>query len=662
MSEIAAIGPVGLTARALYPERLFRAPHWTERLWNTVTGPAVTYTSWLRARRLWRIVPAVEGAADGYRHRSDNELLAEARRLRVELRCQPIGDLPLTGRAFALVREVATRRLGLRHFDVQLVGGYALLQGMLAEMGTGEGKTLTATLAAATAALAGIPVHIVTVNDYLAQRDAGWMRPVYEGLGLSVGLVLHGQDPEERRAAYRADITYATNKEIAFDYLRDRIATGGRRGEIRLRAQRLGGDDSSTGRLLLRGLHFAIVDEADSVLVDEARTPLIISGEAEPDERALMGQRALALTDVLCEARDFVLHRHERRAELTREGRARSAELVQGEDGLWQNEVLREELLRLALAARHLFHEGEAYIIRDGKVQIVDEFTGRIMADRSWSEGLHQLIELKEGLEPTRPRVPRARITYQRFFRRYRRLSGMSGTAAEITGELWAVFRLPVVRIPTNRPVRRRCLPDRVHGNAEAKWKAVAARCAEFHAQGRPVLLGTRSVAASETASRHLTAAGLAHRVLNAAQDQNEAEIIAEAGLPGRITIATNMAGRGTDIRLGPGVADIGGLHVIMSERHEAGRIDRQLAGRCGRQGEPGSFEAILALDDPLLAYLSSGRLAAGLARRFGIPLGRLLLLGSQRRAERAHSRIRRRLLRQDERLGELLAFSGESE
>jgi preprotein translocase subunit SecA len=429
-----------------------------------------------------------------------------------------------------------------------------------------------------------------------------------------------------------------------------------------LRVQSLAGEDSPARQLVLRGLHFAIVDEADSVLVDEARTPLIISGEAEPDERLVMGERALALSEALDEGRDFVLHRHERRAELTSEGCARADDLVQGEDGLWQNDILREELLRQALAARHLFHKGEAYIVRNGKVQIVDEFTGRIMADRSWSEGLHQLIELKEGLEATRPRVPLARITYQRFFRRYRRLAGMTGTATEIAGELWSVFRLPVIRIPTNRPVQRARLPDRVYRNAEAKWQAVAARCAELHAQGRPVLVGTRSVAASETASRHLSTARLPHRVLNAVQDQHEAEIIAEAGLAGRITIATNMAGRGTDIRLGPGVAEIGGLHVIMSERHEASRIDRQLAGRCGRQGEPGSFEAILALDDPLLTYRTPGHIASGLTHLFGAPLARLLLRNAQRRAERAHSRIRMRLLRQDERLGELLAFTGELE
>jgi preprotein translocase subunit SecA len=663
VSETTADSPaLGLAARAVYPERVSRNPHWTERAWNAATGPVVTGAAGLRSRRLWRIVREAGRFEAHYRACDEIQISAAVRQLRVELRRHGLDDVRLVGQVFALVREMADRCLGTRHFDVQMVGGYALLNGMVAEMATGEGKTLTATLAASTAALAGIPVHVVTVNDYLAGRDSEWMRPLYEALGLRLGVVIHGQSPEDRRHAYGADITYATNKEIAFDYLRDRIASGGRPSELNLRVQRLAGDTTAAGRLLLRGLHFAIVDEADSVLVDEARTPLIISGMAEPDERIAMGGRALALSEALEERRHFSLHLNETRVALTEEGRIRAAELAEGEGGLWLNEVLREELIRQALAARWLFKRGEAYLVRDGKVEIVDEFTGRIMADRSWSEGLHQLIERKEGLEPTRPRVPLARITYQRFFRRYRRLAGMTGTAAEVAGELWSVFRLPVVAIATNRPVRRTVLRDRVFRDADAKWRAITARCVELHHQGRPVLLGTRSVAASEAAAHHLSLLGLPHRVLSAAQDRHEAEIIAEAGLGGRITVATNMAGRGTDIRLGPGVADIGGLHVIMSERHESGRIDRQLAGRCARQGEPGSFEAILALDDPLLASVSARRLAIHFADGAGARLARLLFRRAQVRAERSHARLRLRLLKQDEQLGSLLAFSGERE
>ena len=658
-----ALGRLALNARILQAERAVAAPHWTERLVDAFVVPVVARTGWLRCSRMRAILPAVELHADACRSASDEDLRAAATALRLRLRRKGgLDDRGAVGEAFALVREVSTRRLGLRHFPVQLIGGYALLTGHVAEMATGEGKTLTATLAAATAALAGLPVHVVTVNDYLAARDAEAMGPIYAALGLSVGLVRQGQGPDERRAAYGADITYATNKELAFDYLRDRIALGKRYGELRLRARRLAGDAGPGGRLLLRGLHFAIVDEADSILIDEARTPLIISGSALPDERIEMAPQALRIARELQEGRDFTLHRSRRRAELTPGGSARLERRLNTEDWRWQNAVLREEMVGLALAALHLFQPGEAYILRDGKVHIVDEFTGRVMPDRSWGEGLHQLIELKEGVELTRPRVPQARITYQRLFRRYRRLAGMTGTASEVAGELWSVFRLPVTPIPSNRPVRRVNLPGRVLPDAGAKWREITRRCAELNAAGRPVLLGTRSVAASQTASEHLAAAGLAHQVLNAAQDRDEAEIIARAGEPGRITVATNMAGRGTDILVSAEVVATGGLHVIMSERHEAARIDRQLCGRTGRQGAPGSFEEILSMDDPLLAHSPYGRLARRMSNLSGGRGGLVLLRLAQRWAERLHLRMRHRLLQHDEQIGKLLSFSGRHE
>jgi preprotein translocase subunit SecA len=662
MSEAAPLY-LPLVARALQAEREVKAPHWTEKLVTAGLSHVVARAAPLRARRLRRILPAVERHAARIATLSAAAILQEARATGVALRRdRGLDDIARVGRAFALVREVAGRTLGIRHYDVQLLGGYALVSGALAEMATGEGKTLTATLAAATAALAGLPVHVVTVNDYLAGRDAELMAPVYEALGLRVATVLHGQSPEERRRAYRAHVTYATNKELAFDYLRDRIALGATRGELRLRARRFAGDPESTGALLLRGLHFAIVDEADSIFIDEARTPLLISGAAPPDERIEMAEDALAFATGLEEGRDFTLQRSQRRADLTRRGRDRAVTETARFGGLWGNEVLREEMTCLALAALHLFRRDEAYIVRDGKVQIVDEFTGRVMADRSWGEGLHQLVELKEGVEPTRPRVPLARITYQRFFRRYRRLSGMTGTAAEIAREVWSVFRLPVLRIPTNRPCRRVRFPDRILRDADAKWRAVAARCRELHEAGRPVLVGTRSVAASGEASAHLAAAGLPHQILSAAQDADEAAIVAEAGQPGRITVATNMAGRGTDILLGPGVEDRGGLHVLMTERHEAARIDRQLAGRCARQGNRGSVEAILSLDDPLLAH--SPYAVAGTARNWlgGALAARWAMRRAQLRAERIHRHMRLRLLRQDEQLATTLSFSGKPE
>jgi len=660
VSEIAAPSQLGLTGRCLQTERAVEVPHWTERLVNAFVAPVVARSGWLRLWRMRAILPAVHKFAGFYETASDDELRAATGALRLALRRRGgLEDLGAVGSAFALIREVSARKTGMRHFPVQLIGGYTLLTGHVAEMATGEGKTLTATLAAATAALAGLPVHVVTVNEYLAARDAEAMGPIYAAMGLSVGLVRQGQSPEERRAAYRADITYATNKELAFDYLRDRIALGKRHGELRLRARRLAGDDGPGAQLLLRGLHFAIVDEADSIFIDEARTPLIISGPAAPDERIEMAPLALQLARELQEGRDFSLHRSRRRVELTPDASTRLKARARAEDWRWQNVVLREEMVGLALSALHLFQSGEAYIVREGKVQIVDEFTGRIMPDRSWGEGLHQLIELKEGVELTRPRIPQARITYQRFFRRYQRLSGMTGTAHEVGGELWSVFRLPVISIPTNQPVRRTVLPGRVLSDADAKWQAVTHRCAELHAAGRPVLLGTRSVVASQTASEYLARAGLAHQVLNAAQDGDEAAIIARAGEPGRITVATNMAGRGTDILLPPEVAEAGGLHVIMTERHEAARIDRQLCGRTGRQGLPGSFEEILSLDDPLLEHSPYGRLSRHVpGGRGGLLLSRM----AQRWAEAIHRRMRHRLLQHDEQSGKLLSFSGRLE
>ncbi|NYS26012.1 prepilin peptidase [Rhodobacteraceae bacterium 2376] len=660
MSEGVRPLPLGLTARCLLSERAVTVPHWTEKLVDACVAPVIARTEGLRARRMRRIIPAVEEFAGYYAAATPEEMREATAALRWALR-KPGGleDVGAVGSAFALVREASARVTGMRHFPVQLMGGYALLTGHVAEMATGEGKTLTATLAAATAALAGLPVHVVTVNDYLAARDAEAMGPIFEAMGLTVGLVQHGQSPEERRAAYRADVTYATNKELAFDYLRDRIALGKRYGELRLRARRLSRDQGPAGQLLLRGLHFAIVDEADSIFIDEARTPLIISGEAAADERLEMAPRALEIARTLRVGADFTLQRNRRRADLTPAGTAQLERVVAGEGWRWQNPVLREEMVTLALAALHLFHDGEAYVVQQGKVAIVDEFTGRIMPDRNWGEGLHQLIELKEGVEMTRPRVPQARITYQRLFRRYRRLSGMTGTAREVGRELWSVFRLPVVPIPTARPDQRRILPAQILPDADAKWRVITRRCLELQARGQPVLLGTRSVLASKLASEYLTRAGLAHQVLNAVQNRDEAAIIARAGAAGSITVATNMAGRGTDILIPTAVAALGGLHVIMSERHEAARIDRQLAGRTARQGAPGSFEVILSLDDALLQHSPFAALAGRIPGTRGKLLASRL---AQRWAEGIHRKMRHRLLQHDEQSTKLMSFSGRAE
>jgi preprotein translocase subunit SecA len=573
----------------------------------------------------------------------------------------------MVARTFALVRTVATQTLGMPHFDVQIMGGWVLLHGMVAEMQTGEGKTLTATLPACTMALAGVPVHIVTVNDYLAQRDAEWMGPLYRALGLTVGIVVHGMSLEARQAAYACDVTYCTNKEIAFDYLKDRLVLGCHQSRLQLQLERLTDASARLRRLVLRGLHYAIVDEADSVLIDEARTPLIIAGSDGnvPEQHAY--QSALELAAQLTAGRDFVCEDRERLVRLTEDGRERLTVLTQGYEGLWTGRRRREAFISQALTALHLMHRDTHYLVKEGKVQIIDEFTGRIMSDRSWEHGLHQLVETKEGCALTSIHEPLARISYQRFFRRYLRLAGMTGTAREMRGELWSVYRLPVVPIPTNRPPQRRHLGTRVYATTEAKWAAVVGHIKRMHATGRPILVGTRSVAASEQLSCLLTVAGLSHQVLNARQDRAEAEIIARAGEPGCIVVATNMAGRGTDIHLAPGVAERGGLHVIATEGHEARRIDRQLFGRCARQGDPGSHELLVSLEDEIIALYANC-----LWQWFGISLiyympethmiGAFILRRAQRRAERLHARIRRDLLTMDEHLETALAFSGRLE
>jgi preprotein translocase subunit SecA len=645
-----------------HPERPERRETWSDRLEAAITAWPVAMRARFGDPRVTRLVASSNALEEQFRNMDDSALRSSAGALRARLRREGFA-IAVVAESFALVREAGRRTLGLRHFDVQLAGGYALLNGMVAEMDTGEGKTLTATLAATTAALAGIPVHVVTVNDYLAQRDTENMGPLYESLGLSVGTIVHGLQPPQRKAAYDCDITYCSNKEITFDYLRDRIVLGNKPSSLAIKLRLVQGirqDD----RTVMRGLHFAIVDEADSVLVDEARTPLIISRETSPDQEQRWAETSLDLVSQLEIEQDYKILRNERRVELTSAGLERLAGLGDELGGIWRSSVRREEAARQALTALNLFERGDHYLVQDGKVQIVDEYTGRIMADRSWSEGLHQLVEAKEGCAVTGRKVPMARITYQRFFRRYQRLAGMTGTAREVKRELWAVYRLAVTRIPTNLPTRRQRLPTRILASTELKWQAIAERVKELRAAGHAVLVGTRSVAASETLSELLSEAGLDHEVLNAAQDKREAEIIAQAGISGRITVATNMAGRGVDIPVDDTVLEKDGLHVILSERHDASRIDRQLAGRCGRQGEPGVSQAILSLEDHLLELMHPAivRWTGALHTSVRNAVALFVFQCSQRRAERAHSVARRALLKHDQKLGVLLAFSGGQE
>ena len=641
----------------IYPEREDLPPGKFERVLTAARYLSARVQT--DTRHLRSIVAAVAEAESGIAEISNAELARRAAACRPKLRKQGFEDVALVGAVFALVREAAYRALGMRHFDVQMVGAWAMLNGMLAEMETGEGKTLTATLAAATAALAGHAVHVITVNDYLAERDAQTMTPVYELLGLHVGCVRQGMEPPLRRAAYACDLTYCSNKEIAFDYLRDRLALG---GKPRLMAMKLDAlSTQGTGdRLLLRGLQFAIVDEADSVLIDEARTPLILSGASGQGEEMVVHHEALKIAGAL-ESRDYLIS--DRGVVVTDAGRNRIESLCASLSGIWKGPRRREQLVQQALTALHVFTRDKHYLVRDGKVVIIDEYTGRLMPDRSWEQGLHQLIEIKEKCEVTGRRETLARISYQRFFRRYVHLCGMTGTASEVVGELWAVYRLRVAKIPTHRPVRRVFMPSRSYGSIAAKWTAIVESIVQHSGKGRPVLVGTRSVSASEQLAARLDKTGIRYRLLNARQDKDEAEIVARAGEPGCVTVATNMAGRGTDIKLAPGVADNGGLHVIATEMHDSGRIDRQLFGRCGRQGDPGSCEWILAAEDDLIkSYLPFA--AKRLKTRGQLPerAAMLLFRYAQERAERENSRSRRDLLDMDDYLGNLLAFAGRGE
>jgi preprotein translocase subunit SecA len=554
--------------------------------------------------------------------------------------------------AMALAREAAFRAIGLRPFPVQLAGALAMMKGLIAEMATGEGKTLTAALAAAVWAWHGKPVHIITVNDYLVSRDAEEMGPVYRMMGLNVGYVIHESTPRERVDHYRRNVVYVTSKELVADFLRDQIALG----SLRSSTQTIVGmlmSGSQQGQLMVPGLWKVIVDEADSLLIDEGVTPLIISNSPENEGNSSLYERADALASHLELDRDFTIDRTLRQVDLTHRGEERLDELSEHDGGFWKGKRRREELVVQALSAQHCFTRGEHYLVTaDEKVQIIDEFTGRIMKDRSWRHGLHQAIEIKEGVPCTADKENLARLSFQRFFRQYPIMAGMTGTVYEARSEMWQIYRRPIVRIPTNKPCIRQHLPLRMFDTLEEKWEAVVKRVCEINEAGAPVLVGTRSVLASEEVSQRLAALGKAHRVLNATQTAQEASIIAEAGQPARITVATNMAGRGTDIKLGRGVTELGGLHVIATEPHGSGRVDRQLFGRAARQGDPGCAQMFAcAQDDVFVRHVPRLRLSW---RAIGAQ--RIIDL-AQSRAERLARFNRAQVLRNDDWMDQSLPF-----
>jgi preprotein translocase subunit SecA len=614
----------------------------------------------------FRMARAIIRRSDRLSDCSDAGLEQRLDEIRTRLRLEGVRRSTIV-EAFAVVRETSARVLGMRHHHTQIRVSLALLRGCVAEMATGEGKTLAATLASATAALAGIPVHVVTVNDYLAERDAEEMSPLYRALGLSVGIITHEREPAQRREAYAADICYCCNKELTFDFLKDRLVLDGRENMRVLQAALLTRDSAWSEQLLLRGLHFAIVDEADSVLVDEARTPLIISGEEKfgAREETLLGN-AMRIASRF--EKDVHFRQDDTSAiHLTKAGDALLVEACRELDGLWRSSFYRDPLVKQAIAALHTYHLDRDYIIDDeGALQIVDPYTGRVMPGRSWGQGLQQMIEMKEGCELTKPRETSAEISYQNFFRKYHHLCGMTGTGREVAGELLDVYRLRSQNIPLLRKNRRRRRYREVWLTEARKWQRVASVVRGLVEDGQAVLVGTNSVASSEAVSQVLTAEDIPHRILNARQDREEAEIVAAAGQPGVVTVSTSMAGRGTDIKLSEETRAAGGLHVIITERQDASRIDRQLAGRSARQGDPGLVSEILSLQDRLVRRMSGPLqkkfIDAVIASHMQLPhwLGMLIQKRCQRRIESSHRRQRMKLIKADTQRQRTMAFAGD--
>ena len=557
-------------------------------------------------KRIIPIVDKIEAMGPEYEKLSDEELKAKTGEFKARLeKGETLDDL--LPEAYATVREAATRVLGMRHYRVQLIGGVILHQGRITEMRTGEGKTLVSTLPAYLNALEGKGVHIVTVNDYLAKRDAEWMGEVHQFLGLTVGVILNDMDNDERREAYNCDITYATNNELGFDYLRDNMVV-------------------YKEELVQRDLHYAIIDEVDSVLIDEARTPLIISGSSGKSTKLYEAcdifvkqltrgtAKELSKMDILMneeeqETGDYVVDEKDKNVNLTEEGVRKAERFFQVENLADPDNLELQHNINLALRAHSLMFKDKDYVVNDDEVLIVDEFTGRIMPGRRFSDGLHQAIEAKEHVKVKRESKTLATITFQNFFNKYAKKSGMTGTAITEEKEFREIYEMDVVEVPTNVPVARVDYNDVVYKTQEEKFNAVVADIAQAHEKGQPVLVGTINIDTSEYLSRKLQKKGIPHKVLNAKFHELEAEIIADAGQMGAVTIATNMAGRGTDIKLGEGVTELGGLKIIGTERHESRRIDNQLRGRSGRQGDPGESRFYISLEDDLLRLFGSDRL-----------------------------------------------------
>ena len=585
-------------------------------------------------KRIRSIVEEINGLESELLSLSDTSLRAKTEEFKARLANGETLD-DILPEAFAVVREASKRVLGMRHFDVQMIGGIVLHRGNIAEMRTGEGKTLVATLPVYLNALSGKGVHVVTVNDYLAKRDSEWMGRLYNFLGLSTGLIVAGLDYDQRKQSYGADITYGTNNEFGFDYLRDNMVV-------------------HADQMVQRPLNYAIVDEVDSILIDEARTPLIISG---PGERSTERYYELAkVVPHLVKDEDYTIDEKQKTIAPTEEGIAKVEKMLHIENLYDSSNLELNHLLSASLRAYAMMERDKDYVVKDGEVVIVDEFTGRLMFGRRYSDGLHQAIEAKEGLRVERESQTLASITFQNYFRMYEKLSGMTGTAKTEEQEFNNIYGLEVYEIPPNKVLARVDMPDLIFKTKDAKYRAVVRDVVERHKTGQPILVGTTSITQSEMLSDMLTKAGVPHNVLNAKHHEKEAEIVANAGQYGMVTIATNMAGRGTDISLGEGVAELGGLHILGTERHESRRIDNQLRGRSGRQGDNGSSQFFLSLEDDLMRIFGADNIA-GMMDKLGMeedePIEHSLITKSieraQKKVENHNFNIRKYILEYDD-------------
>lgn len=629
-----------------YPEKPAIQVGLVDKIHDLIQLPLVYFCS-LRPSHYQIFIDTLNDLSTQYSDLSQVQLYQQLHQLRANFSMHGLTEDLIT-ESFALVKVACHLHLGITPYDTQLLAARMMLDGHLAEMATGEGKTLATAIGASVAALAGSPVHVITANDYLVSRDAEQLLPLYQALGLSVGTITQTHDTSARMQAYERNITYVTAKELVFDYLRDKTIAAQDDAPLHQHLAKLSGQHS---KRLLRGLNVAMIDEADSILLDEARVPLILSRNVPQEDQLTYHSKAMELATRLNLGQDFALHSQQFTVSLTPQGSQKIEDFCVNLSQLWHNRMHRENTICQALAAQYLYQKDQHYLVHQNKVHIIDEVTGRVASGRVWSQGLHQMIELKEGCKTSAETITLSQITYQRFFQRYLSVGGMSGTLHEARIELFKLYGLRVVKVPLRKPSQRVIMPTRLYPTQQQVWQHVISQIKVMQAQGRPVLIGTDSVEDSEQLSQQLHQAHINHQVLNARQDQQEASLVANAGKQNYVTVSTNMAGRGTDIHLDEATIQMGGLHVICCQHNVARRIDRQLIGRAARQGLPGSVETVLSTEKPVM-HQYYPRLLLKLMPKHGLCkpqwLVKLIIQLPQKAAEAEQSAHRMHMMQQD--------------